>query len=82
VLKGVVTVEDWKTMSQQIKFDFAKDNYYEELKETDVLNSRLQVASQLTPNIGKYYSHGWIRSNIFKHLKAFFGCSSMLRSPK
>jgi hypothetical protein len=66
VLKGVVTVEDWKTMSQQIKFDYAKDNYYEELKETDVLNSRLQVASQITPYIGKYYSHGWIRSNIFK----------------
>ena len=66
VLKGIVTVDDWKQMSQYIKFDYAKDNYYEELKETDVLNSRLQAANQLTPYIGKYYSHGWIRSNIFK----------------
>ena len=66
VLKGIVTVEDWKSMSQFIKFDYAKDNYYEELKETDVLNSRLQVASQLTPYIGKYYSHAWVRNNIFK----------------
>jgi hypothetical protein len=66
VLKGIVTVEDWKSISQYIKFDYAKDNYYEELKETDVLNSRLQVAGQLAPYIGKYYSHGWIRSNIFK----------------
>jgi hypothetical protein len=66
VLKGIVTVEDWKQMSQAIKFDYAKDNYYEELKETDVLNSRLQVAGLLTPYIGKYYSHDWIRSNIFK----------------
>ena len=66
VLKGIVTVEDWKSISQYIKFDYAKDNYYEELKETDVLNSRLQVAAQLVPYIGKYYSHGWIRSNIFK----------------
>jgi len=66
VLKGIVTVEDWKSMSQAIKFDYAKDNYYEELKETDVLNSRLQVAGLLTPYIGKYYSHDWIRSNIFK----------------
>lgn len=66
VLKGIVTVDDWKQMSQYIKFDYAKDNYYEELKETDVLNSRLQVAAQLTPYVGKYYSHGWIRSNIFK----------------
>ena len=66
VLKGIVTVEDWKQMSQYIKFDYAKDNYYEELKETDVLQSRLNVAQLLTPYIGKYYSHGWIRSNIFK----------------
>jgi hypothetical protein len=66
VLKGVVTVEDWKSMSQYIKFDYAKDNYYEELKETDVLNSRLNAAQLLTPYIGKYYSHSWIRSNIFK----------------
>jgi hypothetical protein len=53
-------------MSQYIKFDYAKDNYYEELKETDVLNSRLNAAQLLTPYIGKYYSHSWIRSNIFK----------------
>jgi hypothetical protein len=66
VLKGIVTVDDWKQMSQYIKFDYAKDNYYEELKETDVLNSRLQAANQLTPYVGKYYSHSWIRSNIFK----------------
>jgi len=66
VLKGVVTVEDWKSMSQYIKFDYAKDNYYEELKETDVLNARLNAAQLLTPYIGKYYSHSWIRSNIFK----------------
>ena len=66
VLKGVVTVEDWKSMSQYIKFDYSKDNYYEELKETDVLNSRLNAAQLLTPYIGKYYSHSWIRSNIFK----------------
>lgn len=66
VLKGIVTVEDWKSISQYIKFDYSKDNYYEELKETDVLNSRLQAAGQLTPYIGKYYSHSWIRSNIFK----------------
>ena len=66
VLKGIVTVEDWKQMSQFIKFDYAKDNYYEELKETDVLLSRLNAAAMITPYIGKYYSHEWIRQNLFK----------------
>ena len=66
VLKGIVTVDDWKQISQYIKFDYAKDNYYEELKETDLINNRVQLANNLAPYIGKYYSHQWIRSDVFK----------------
>jgi len=66
VLKGVVTTDDWKLMSQFIEFDFASDDYYEELKETEVLTTRVQVASQMAPYIGKYYSHDWVRKQIFK----------------
>ena len=28
--------------------------------------SRVNAASALAPYIGKYYSHGWVRKNIFK----------------
>jgi hypothetical protein len=66
VLKGITTTDDWKIMSQFIEFDFASDDYYEELKETEVLTTRVQVASQMAPYIGKYYSHDWVRKNIFK----------------
>ena len=66
VLKGIVTIDDWKNISQSIKFDFSKDNYYEELKETDVLNARIGLANQLAPFIGKYYTNEWVRRNIFK----------------
>ena len=66
VLKGVVTVDDWKIISQSIKFDYSKDNYYEELKETDVMNARIGLANQLAPFIGKYYSNDWVRMNVFK----------------
>ena len=66
VLKGIVTVEDWKVISQYIAFDYSKDNYYEELKETEVMTTRTNTASMMAPFIGKYYSHDWIRSNIFK----------------
>lgn len=66
VLKGIVTVDDWKNISQSIKFDFSKDNYYEELKETDVLNARIGLANQLAPFIGKYYTNEWVRRNVFK----------------
>ncbi len=66
VLKGVVTTDDWKQMAQYISFDFNSDDYYEELKETEVMSSRLQTANQLAPYIGKYYSHDWVRKHVFK----------------
>jgi hypothetical protein len=66
VLKQIITQDDWKVISQNIKFDFSKDNYYEELKENDVLATRLNIAGQMAPYIGKYYSHNFIRQQIFK----------------
>lgn len=66
VLKGIVTTDDWKAMSQFIKFEFSSDDYYEELKETEVMASRINVANQLAPYVGKYYSHKWLRQNVFK----------------
>lgn len=66
VLKGITTSDDWKTISHFISFDFQSDDYYEELKETEVLTTRLNVATQFAPYVGKYYSHNWIRKNIFK----------------
>ncbi len=66
VLKGIVTVDDWKVMSQYIRFDYAKDNYYEELKEIEVMTSRSNVAGLMAPYIGKYFSHDYVRRNVFK----------------
>jgi Bacteriophage T4-like portal protein (Gp20) len=66
VLKGIVTTEDWKVLSQSITFEFASDEYYQELKDTEMYMSRVNAANALAPYIGKYYSHGWVRKNIFK----------------
>ena len=66
VLKGIVTTEDWKSISQYIRFNFAHDNYFAELKETEVLNGRVVLANNLTPYVGKYFSNKWMRSNVFK----------------
>lgn len=66
VLKGIVTSDDWKTISQAIAFEFASDEYYQELKDTEMYMSRVNAANALAPYIGKYYSHNWVRKNIFK----------------
>ena len=64
VLKGVMTLEEWQQIVSDIKFDFAKDNYFTELKDAEILQNRYQVIQQLDPYIGKYVSHEWVRKNV------------------
>lgn len=66
VLKGICTEQDWKDMENDINFDFAKDNHFEEFKEIEVMQSRLNMLNQIMPFIGRYYSDIWVRKNILK----------------
>ena len=41
LLKNVITPEDWEIMSEHIQYDFLYDNHFSELKESELLNERL-----------------------------------------
>jgi hypothetical protein len=64
VLKGITTPEDWASIAGQIKYDFAKDNYFTELKNAEIMQGRVALARDIQDAAGKYYSHKWIRENI------------------
>lgn len=66
VLKQIMTIEEFESIQNRIKFDFARDNYFLEQKDIETYTSRAQAADQLIPFTSKYYSHNWIRRNIFK----------------
>jgi len=66
VLKGVCSEEDWSELQQQINFDFTKDNHFEEFKDNEVMQSRINLLNQMMPYIGRYYSDLWIRKNILR----------------
>ncbi len=66
ILKNIITSEDWKKIHQKIKFDFARDNHFEELKTAEILRDRLSTLQTLNDYAGKYYSHEWIRKNVLK----------------
>jgi len=64
ILKQVLTTDDWKEISTNITFDFARDNYFAQLKEMQILNERMTSIMNMQPVIGKYISHTWIRKNV------------------
>ena len=42
------------------------NNHFEEFKESEILQNRIQLLQQVEPYIGKFYSDLWVRKNILK----------------
>ena len=66
ILKGIISHDDWAMLKDDIIVVYAKDNYFEELKVSEILNERIAAASAIEPYIGKYFSNEYVRKNIFK----------------
>ena len=64
LLKGVVTMNDWESIKDQINFDYVRDSHFSELKDSEVLRDRLETLQNAEAYIGKYYSNEWVRRNI------------------
>ena len=66
ILKNVITPDDWEEIKDNIQYDFLYDNHFAELKETELLQERLNLLAQAEPYIGKYYSQEYIRAKILR----------------
>ena len=56
--------DDWQKIKDDVKFDYARDSYFTELKNNEILTERMNLLSSMNEHIGKYYSIDWIRKHI------------------
>jgi hypothetical protein len=66
ILKKVISMDEWDQVKEHIKFDFNTDNHFAELKNSEIVKSRLEILGGLDAYANKYYSVQWIRENILK----------------
>jgi hypothetical protein len=66
ILKGIIAEDEWEEVKEKIVFKFQKDNFFSELKNIDILMSRVQTAQAMDMMLGKYFSVEWIAKNVFK----------------
>ena len=69
VLKGICTREEWEGFKEQIYYDYVKDNNFTELRDAELLQSRVQTLSVVDPYVGRYFSAEWVRKNILQQTK-------------
>lgn len=66
ILKGIMTDEDWNKVKEFIVYDFKDDNHFQELKEIEILNERLQALTTINDYVGTYYSAEYIRRYVLR----------------
>ena len=64
ILKNIITPDDWEQFKDVIKYKFAQDNYFAQLKETEILRDRLSTLQQVDQYIGKWYSPEWVQKHV------------------
>ena len=64
ILKGVITLEDWRTMSQHIQYDFLQDGHFAELKKAELLEDRINALGSIESYIGTFFSKEWVQKNV------------------
>ena len=66
ILKGILTPEEFDQIRNDIRYEFARDNYYDELKQSEILRERMSTLRDIEDQIGKYYSKEWVIRNILQ----------------
>jgi hypothetical protein len=66
ILKQIMSLQEWDAIERKIKYDFAKDSHFTEMKDFEVLAARLDAVQAIQPFVGVYFSHEEVRKNILK----------------
>lgn len=66
ILKKIITPEDWASIKEKINYEYAQDQYYQEIKDAENLRNRIDVLNQMSPYVGVYFSKNYVRKEILK----------------
>jgi hypothetical protein len=64
ILKNIVSLEDWESLSDHIQFDYVYDNHFSDLKKNELMNDKLGVVAAMDPYLGRYFSAEYVRRTI------------------
>ena len=69
ILKGILTLNDWRMIEQKIHYEWQTDSQFAELKEAEMLTERLNLLQSMNyadEIVGNFYSKEYVRKRILK----------------
>lgn len=66
ILKKIITDSDWEEIKEDLTYNYAQDQYFQEMKDMDNMRNKLEVLTQAQPFVGMFLSKQYVRKNILK----------------
>lgn len=66
IAKKIITLNEWDKLKHSIVYVWKSDSYVAMTKQQDILAKQIEIANEIEPYIGKYFSHDYVRKEIFK----------------
>lgn len=64
LLKQKMNIDDWSYIKAEISIKWSSANYFEELKEAEVLKDRIETVGIISPYIGVFYSEEYVKKQV------------------
>ena len=66
ILKNVIHTSEWPKLKETIRFNYAMDNHFAELKEQELMADRFNMMRDAEDLVGNYYSKQFVKDRILR----------------
>ena len=66
ILRGIIKEEDWWEVKDRVRYIWAKDSHFMELKNSEIMRDRFELVSMAEEYVGRYISAEYLRKNILQ----------------
>ena len=70
ISKRIIRADEWDDLRSQLFVEYQHDNYFEELKRSEIFRDRMELAQQADGYKGVYFSKDYIAKNILQFTEA------------
>jgi hypothetical protein len=67
ILKNIIHTSEWPKLRETIKFQYALDNHFAELKSQELQTDRYNMMRDVEELVGTYISKQYVKDNILRH---------------
>ena len=66
IAKKIISQSDWDKIFPMIYLNWNEDSYWAEMKDSSILNNRLDTLDRMQDHKDKYFSEAWMKKNVLK----------------